>query len=171
MKTFKTAVNDIAEVVIFENWLRFYFVQEEDEDKLSLKVPDETMDEIKEKHEHLYPVAEKLNDAEIDYQRSQEVVCTFVARQLDGQKFKTGTVPRAFDSKELKIDLHLFGLWQEAHTERLGDEKLSFAEFLDFFIQWKNSDEVKNYRKKLLEASAHEHAECKSPGCDCNTIQ
>lgn len=171
MKTFKTAVKDIAEVVIFENWLRFYFVAEEEDDKLALRVPEETMEEIREKHEHLYPVAEELNDAEIDYQRSQEVVCTFVARQFDGQKYSTGTVPRAFDSKDLKIELHLFGLWQEGHQERLDKERLDFEEFYDFFDKWKNTDEVKNYRKKLFETAAHEHASCSDPGCDCKTLQ
>jgi hypothetical protein len=171
MKTFKTAVKDIAEVVIFENWLRYYFVSEEEGDKLFLRVPEEVMQEIKEKHEHLYPVAEELNNGEIDYQRSQEVVCTFVAKQFDGQKYNTGTVPRAFDSKDLKVDLHLFGLWQEGHQERLDREHLSFEGFSDFFQTWKNTDEVQNYRKKLLEAEAHEHASCSASGCDCNTLQ
>lgn len=171
MKTFKTAVMDVAEVVIFENWLRYYFVAEEEDDKLSLQVPEEIMNEIKEKHEHLYPLAEELNNEELDYQRSQQAVCGYVARQFDGQKYNTGTVPRAFDSKDLKIELHLFGLWQEGHGERLDEERLSFEEFNDFFQKWKNTDEVQNYRKKLLEASAHEHASCKAPGCDCKTIQ
>jgi len=171
MKTVKTAVKDIAEVVIFENWLRFYFVAQEEDDKLSLKVPEETMDEIKEKYEHLYPVAEQLNNAEIDYQRSQEVVCSFVAQQFDGSKYTTGTIPRAFDSSDLKIELHLFGLWQEAHQERLDQENLNFEGFYDFFSKWRDTDEVQSYKKKLKETGAHEQASCSASGCDCKTIQ
>lgn len=171
MKTVKTAVKDIAEVVIFENWLRYYFVAEEGDEKLSLKVPEETMAEIKDKHEHLYPVAEKLNNEEIDYLRSQEVVCSFVARQFDGRKYNTGTIPRAFDSSDLKVELHLFGLWQEAHQERLDAESLNFEDFFEFYSNWRDTDEVQNYRKNLLESAAKQQAACSSPGCDCSTLQ
>lgn len=171
MKTVKTAVRDIAEVVIFENWLRYYFVAEEGDEKLTLKVPEDTMAEIKDKHEHLYPVAEMLNNEEIDYQRSQEVVCSFVARQFDGSKYHTGAIPKAFDSSDLKVELHLFGLWQEAHQQRLDDERLNFEDFSDFFTKWRDTDEVQNYRESLLKSAAKQKAACSSPGCDCNTIQ
>jgi hypothetical protein len=159
MPGLKDAVSDVAEVVIFENWLRYYFIEEGKEGALVLRIPDSTLEEIKEKHEHLHPLAEELNGREMDYKKSQEAVCSFVARMLDGTKYSTGTVVNCFDSKDLKMDLHLFGLWQQGHEERLDAEYHGFQEWMDFFSAWRNTDEVKNYRQKILEASNMEDSQ------------
>lgn len=146
---FKKAKQALCEVLMFEHWIRFYFVKEK-ESKLSIDIPDEAMAYIRESHGHLTELAEKLNHAEIDYQSSRKTVCNFVGEKLDGAQFGADIVPKVLDDGDFKIEMYLFGLWLKGHETYLDEQTRPFCEWTEMFEGWRGMDEVQAYRTKLV---------------------
>ena len=70
---FDAAVARITEVVMFENWLRFYFIDEED-DTLVLKLPEKALEQIQKRYGNLPDPADRLNARAVDHQPSMNEV-------------------------------------------------------------------------------------------------
>jgi hypothetical protein len=147
--TFALAVDDIVEVFMFEQWLRYYFVAEKD-GRLFLEIPPDELKRLYEKYEHLAPLADMLNREEISYEKSQATVCTFVGARYDGSKYAAGVISRALDSKAFKIELYVFGVWMKGHEAYLDAQRLDFADWREMYAGWNSMEEVKDYRRKLM---------------------
>ena len=141
------AVADVAEVMQFENWLRFYFVKDED-GTLYLRVPEQAQERITEKYPHLAPLMEEVKDTAVTYESSMNSVCEFVARNLDGEKFPMGTVSQIFGTPEFQTEMQLFNLWAQAHEDQLDQAFLDFAMWSELFQKWKSSEEVRQLLKE-----------------------
>jgi len=148
---FKEALGDVAEALKFENWLRFYFIEEK-EDGLYVKIPKERLKDIENKYGPLFELAEKLNNEVIDQAKSTSEVCTFVWRTYDSTKYSVGLVPSVFNSKEMQVEMHLFYLWVQGHEEQLGQEFMDFDRWLELFEAWKADEKVKNYVSSITDA-------------------
>ena len=100
---FQNAVLRILETVMFENWIRFYFltekldapVEEGAEKPLFVAIPEQGMQRIKELYPDLLPLAESLNGKEISFALSQQAVCSFVMER---------STTSFLSAKELKAD-------------------------------------------------------------------
>jgi len=146
---YANAMADIAEVFMFEQWLRHYFVVEKD-GKLLLEIPQDDLKEIYAKHEHLGSLADMFNGAEISYEKCQTTVCAFVGARYDGSKYGPDVVSRTLDSKAFKVEMYVFGVWMKGHETFLDAAKLPFAEWREMYAGWNTLGEVKEYRKKLM---------------------
>jgi hypothetical protein len=131
----------ILEVVIFENWLRFYFLSEPEGGGLALAVPDQSLARLREQHPQLAPLAEELNGKEISFERSREAVCTFVAARLDDGT--TMPVHEVLDSAAFSLEMRLFNTWVQGHEEQLDAAFWDFSTWKRLFAEWRNSDKVK----------------------------
>ena len=151
MYEFDAAVVRIAQVVMFENWLRFYFISEDEHGRLFIRLPEKAMNKVKKEYAAFYGLAERLNDTEIDHQTSLKEVCLFVASELNGQALSEEMIGRVFDSAVFQIELQLFSSWVQAHEEQLDSAFIEFKDWLKQYNLWKQSDEVENYRKKIAE--------------------
>lgn len=147
--SFTNAVADIAEVFMFEQWLRHYFVVEKD-GKLFIEIPQDDLKEIYAKHEHLGPLADMFNNAEISYEKCQATVCSFVGARYDGSKYGADVVARTLDSKTFKVEMYVFGVWMKGHEQYLDERRMPFEEWREMYAGWNSMDEVKEYRKKLM---------------------
>ena len=147
--TFTNAVADIAEVFMFEQWLRQYFVVEKDA-KLFIEIPQDALKEIYEAEQHLGPLADMFNSAEIDYQKCQATVCSFVGARYDGSKYGADVIARALDSKAFKVEMYVFGVWLKGHEQYLDERRMPFSEWREMYAGWNSMEQVKEYRKKLM---------------------
>ena len=77
------AQHRVAEIVMFENWLRFYFIAEED-DKLFIRIPTQAMEKLHANYPKLVGLAERLNGEEIDHKTSMQAVVMFTATEMNG---------------------------------------------------------------------------------------
>jgi hypothetical protein len=143
-KEMKKALREIAEVLAFEHWLRFYFVVERDE-KLFIEIPEERLAYIQENMPGYTGLVNMLNHREISYQSSCDTVCSFLASAFDGTRYKPGTVSQILDSRELKLELHLFSLWLKGFEGKLEQEEYDFEAWQLMFREWLDSDEVKRF--------------------------
>ncbi len=148
LKANKKAVADVAEVMHFENWLRFYFVSEV-EGELRLSVPQEAQDKIEAEYPHLAPILKHVDGQAVTYENSMNAVCTYVSNEFDGKKYPAGTVERVFDSTELNKEMQLFGMWIQGHESQLEQTFMDFATWRSLFEEWRNSAQVKAHVKNL----------------------
>ncbi len=142
------AVRDLMEVIMFDQWMRFYYVEDKD-GKLFLQVPPEVVKAVREEFPHLFGIVEQLNGREIDYQKCFGALCAHVANQLDGSKFADNVVPAVFDSKPFKIEQYVFNVWLKGHEAHLEAEAMPFALWREMYDTWRAMDEVKEYLLKL----------------------
>jgi len=147
----KKAVADISEIFRFEQWLRFYFVEERG-DKLYLSIPAERLEEIKTAHPTLAELAAMADGAEVDYQKSCDMVCSYVGSRLDGAKYSSALVTQILDSKGFQVEMYLFGLWIKGHEDHLDEAFRNFAEWEELYTGWKATEQVSDYTRKLMES-------------------
>lgn len=147
---FENAVERIVQVVMFENWLRFYFISEE-EDTLLIRVPEKGMFMLQKHYPTFYGLAEGLNNREITHAASLNEVCLFVASEVSGNALPEALVSRVFDSPAFQIELQLFSSWVQNHESLLDERFMEFKEWLAQYDLWRKSDEVQACRKRMEE--------------------
>jgi len=150
---FQQAVRQILEVVMFENWLRFYFLAETEGGGLALAVPEQGLARIREQHPQLLPLAEQLNGKEISFELSRQAVCTFTAARFDGKNLPVSMV---LDSAAFGLEMRLFNTWVQGHEEQLDRNFLDFSTWTRLFAEWRNSDKVQDWAARLRDADLAE---------------
>jgi hypothetical protein len=158
---FVSAINTVSEVLMFENWLRFYFIAEEG-DKLFIRVPETAEKRIREEYPHLFGLLELMNNKEITYETSRDAVCSFVASDVDGSRMKAGTSEKVFDSSLFQFEMQLFNIWVQSHEEQLDKNFMDLRKWQELFAEWKRSDKVKEYVAELKDASTRTAPDCDS---------
>ncbi len=152
MSDMEKAINDVAEVMQFENWLRFYFLREED-GKLIMRIPEQAQQKLHEEYPGFWGLVEKFLDTEITYEFSVNTVCTFVVQTLDGSKYRSGLISEVFDSKGFQEEMQLFGIWSQHHEAQLEQSFMDFNKWQELFDEWKNSPEIQDFLKKARAAT------------------
>jgi len=146
----KNAIKDTVEIFQFDQWMRFYFVKEDGE-TLRIEIPEDVLEQVKTAFPGLHGLADLCNNGVIDYRRSQENVCAYVAARLEGDKYDATVMPQVFDNAAFKIEMYIFNVWLKMHESHLDEEYLDFGQWLEMYEGWNSLDEVKQYRKRLLE--------------------
>ena len=137
---FQNAVLRILETVMFENWIRFYFltekldapVEEGAEKPLFVAIPEQGMQRIKELYPDLLPLAESL-DGKVMPQRMAETV---------------------FDSTTFQTRMQLFNAWVQMHENQLDQNFMEFGSWRELFAQWCSTDQVKELATRMAAPRA-----------------
>ena len=150
MKTsFDNTIDRIVEVVMFENWLRFYFIAEsEDSEDLMILIPDQAMAKIRSLYPGLADLAERLNNALITHDSSMREVCLFVASAI---KASDEMLQKAFSSNQFQMEAQLFNSWLQAHEAQLDAGFADFNSWQTMFGQWKQTPKVQEYINSIEE--------------------
>ncbi|MDR2574369.1 MAG: hypothetical protein LBC94_08545 [Desulfovibrio sp.] len=157
-ETFQNSVAQVLEAVMFENWLRFYFITEKteaapagnDPPPLFIAIPDKGMERIREDYAHLLPMAEALNGQEAGFEASRRAVCAFVLEHLDGKAIPKDTAGIVLESATFQTQLQLFNLWVQSHEAQLDENFLGFSAWRSLFAKWQQNTEVHSLAEKLL---------------------
>lgn len=160
---FDTALNAVSEVMKFETWLRFYFIIEDGEE-IQVRIPDGVLEAIRDEHPNLVELAERYNGLTMDYETSRQEVCTFLGSKVGGVELDM--IPRVMDSKELRLEMHLFHLWMTGHEAVLDEEYTDFNWWQDNFARWRDSKEVQAFAKRIATADTDA-----MPTGGCDTVQ
>ncbi|MBQ2515926.1 MAG: hypothetical protein II543_01540 [Desulfovibrio sp.] len=153
---FQQAVKDVLSGVMFENWLRFYFISEvegekdaEGNPKLSIVIPEKGMEKIKELYPRMLSMAEDVNGKEASFATSQSAVCTWVACEVDGKSVQQGTSQALVDSRAFQTASTLFNIWVQAYEQQLDQQFLDFGQWVKLFETWRASDQGKDMEMKI----------------------
>ncbi len=142
------AVEDASRVLMFDQWIRFYYVTEKD-GKMYISIPQEQLDKIEENFSQYHSFAELVNNDELTYEKSQATVCAFIGARFDGRKYDPSIMTKVFDSKQFKVEMYVFNLWLKGHESHLDENWLDFSDWMEMYGEWKKMDQVKAYLKKL----------------------
>ena len=153
---FQQAVKDVLSGVMFENWLRFYFISEvegekdaEGNPKLAIVIPEKGMEKIKELYPRMLSMAEDVNGKEASFATSQSAVCTWVACEVDGKSVQQGTSQALVDSRAFQTASTLFNIWVQAYEQQLDQQCLDFGQWVKLFETWRASDQGKDMEMKI----------------------
>lgn len=161
-EAFAKALQQVLEVVMFENWMRFYFITDKldtpkndaGETPLFIAIPEQGMSRIKELYPHLYPLAQSMNAQEVDFASSQRAICAFVAENLEGKSITVDMARLVLDSERFNMELQLFNTWVQAHESQLDANFNEFGMWRTLFAQWRNSDQVTSWVQELRAHNA-----------------
>ena len=153
---FQQAVKDVLSGVMFENWLRFYFISEvegekdaEGNPKLAIVIPEKGMEKIKELYPRMLSMAEDVNGKEASFATSQSAVCTWVACEVDGKSVQQGTSQALVNSRAFQTVSTLFNIWVQAYEQQLDQQFLDFGQWVKLFETWRASDQGKDMEMKI----------------------
>lgn len=159
---FHNAVAAMLNSVMFENWLRFYFLREDEVSEgkyvLSIAIPEKALDRIRERFFEFYPMAEELNGRELSLDVSRSAVCNFIRDTYEGELIPQGSLSAYFDTYAFQIGLQLFNIWVQAYEQSLEQNFLDFADWQNAFAQWCATEQATEIREELkAELKRHEH--------------
>jgi hypothetical protein len=149
MEVFEKTVNEVAEVFMFEHWIRFYFLNAQGDD-LVLNIPPKALEKISEHYPHLGALAETMNGQSMSPERSQESICTHISMTVEQRQTDANAVSNVLNSPKLNAELYAFNLWVEANEQQLEERFLEFSTWKDIYIQWKSSEKGKEFLSSLI---------------------
>ena len=163
---FKNAVNKIIEAVMFESWLRFYFITpmkdetatDDDEEHLFLTLSDKTLQKIEELYPELLPMAVYMNQKELSFELSQRTISIYVVENIDGKIIPRDTAQSILNSMAFQTELDLFNTWLSLHMDQLEQGFSDFSAWREMFADWqqsKSGHELKE--KKILSKQQQVH--------------
>ncbi len=151
---FATAVDRMMDAIIFENWLRFYFIaeragQEDGEPELVLSIPDKAMEKIRSRYGTLQSMAEYLNGREASLENSRSAIVDFVRQELEGTLIPVGGVAAYFDTRAFQGRNQVFNAWVQAAEEMLDRQFLDFDQWKQLFAAYCETDSAKHLMERL----------------------
>lgn len=138
----KCARPRILDAIMFENWIRFYFMEEESGDALRIKIPGERLELIKNLYPGLYPLAETLNNLPVEFETSRNAVINLLMNNREEAASAVNDIQNIFSSRDFQIQLQLFHTWLQTHTALLEQKFTDFGEWRDIFNEWSNSSDA-----------------------------
>lgn len=133
------ACAEMAKVFHFEFWLRYYFIEERD-NEVYIELSEEQAKQMEIQFPDYWELVERVQDQPLSPELSQRAVVEFLQLNLDGKKFPPNTVPKILDSKEFSIDMYIFDTWVNLHEEQLMQKIYGFDYWMHAFEEWKNSE-------------------------------
>jgi hypothetical protein len=149
MQAFEKTVTEVAEVFMFEHWMRFYFMETVGDD-LVLSIPAKAMEKIAKDYPHMSGLAEMMNGQIMSPEHSQESICTYISMTLEQRQKDANAVSNVLNSPKLNAELYAFNLWVEANETQLEERFLDFATWKDFYTQWKSTEKGKEFVSTLI---------------------
>ena len=142
----------LLKAIIFENWLRFHFIQEEDGEagaapRFFIQIPERAMARIREAFPQYLHMAEKLNAREVNFQTSRAAILACVLESPEGAEIGIEAIQKAVDSPSFQEDLELFNAWLALHEAQLDAGIADFDAWLRLFSEWRTGPAA----RKLLE--------------------
>jgi hypothetical protein len=145
---FKQALKDITDICKFEHWIRFYYLQQND-DQLYVDIPEEAIEFLKKEYSTLSQLAEKMNHIAITPEVSQQILGEFIGKSLDGAVHDSQMVHSVLGSKSFETEITLFHMWVDAHEDQLDDHVIDFKEWMKLFEAWKRTEKGQNMIQSL----------------------
>ncbi len=136
---FKQDLKDITDICKFEFWLRFYFVQEED-NQLYIVIPEDIIEHIQKEYPFLADLATQLNNQSITPEKSQNTLISYIEKTMDHSQEDKASIYSMLNSKSFEIEMQLFHMWIEAHQDQLEESVLDFKEWMQLFEAWKRTE-------------------------------
>lgn len=132
-------MDEILNALIFENWLRFYFIPPGEDDAPVLAVPARSMAKIGELYPEYLPLAQNLNGLPVDFATSRNAILTYIRDYLDGKKLPAGRAESILASQAFQQRLQQFHTFVQLHEAQFDLGFLDFGQWLKLFDEWRRA--------------------------------
>lgn len=134
------------DLVFFEQWLRFYFIEERGEE-LFLSVPDDVCYACRLKYPDLCGLLEALNGRPLDHQATLAALGDIM---LSGQFALSGEDwAEILCGADFRITMQLMSYWVQDQEDALDSEVLPFGKWREFFISWREAPAMRDFAARL----------------------
>jgi hypothetical protein len=136
---FKQNLKDISDICKFEFWLRFYFLQE-DNNTLYIQIPHDIIEHIQKEYPFLSGLALKLNQESLTPEKSQSTILQYIEKTMDHTKDDTTSIFGILNSRSFETEMQVYHMWVEAHSDQLESQVFDFKEWMQLFEAWKRTE-------------------------------
>lgn len=153
-ENFQKAVAEVLETVMFESWLRFYFICEqpgEGDQELKIELPQKSIDRIRELYPRLYPLAEKMNGKTVDFEISRASVLNHLMEEVEGKILPKGETQKILQSSTFQTKLNLFHAWERIHEDQLDRGFAEFGAWRNLFASWLETPGAKELARQFSQ--------------------
>jgi hypothetical protein len=142
------ALNDMARVFHFEFWLRYYFIEERDEN-LFIELSAEQAKQMQAQFPDYWELVERVQGRPLSPELSQQSVVEFLQVNFEGKKFPANTVLKVLDSKDFSVEMYLFNTWLDLHEEQLMQKIFGFDYWMHIYDEWKTTEKAQQLSQSL----------------------
>lgn len=130
--------------LFFENWLRFYFLEESesDPDEIRFNIPGHVLAKIEAAYPGLAPLAWGLNGKQVDFNASRNALLEYFQNCLATASLPESAALAMLESREFQEKADHFQNWLLLHEATLPE--LDFAEWKRLFNNWEKRIRVGN---------------------------
>lgn len=139
---------EVAKVFHFEFWLRYYFIEERD-NELFIAITDEQMEHMRKQFPDFVELAERMMGVALTPELSQMRVVEFLQLHYEGSRFPPNSIPKILDSKDFSVEMYLFDTWLNLHENQLMQKIYGFDQWMHFLDEWKQSDKAQQLMHSL----------------------
>lgn len=139
---------EVAKVFHFEFWLRYYFIEER-ENELFIVITDEQIERMRKLFPNFVELAERMQGVALTPELSQMRVVEFLQLHYEGNRFPPNSISKILDSKDFSIEMYLFDMWLNVHEAQLSQKIYGFDQWMHFFEEWKQSPKAQQLMQSL----------------------
>lgn len=148
--TTRVGIEHAINLVFFEQWLRFYFITEE-EGELYIRMPNEAYQALAAQNPDMLSMAQALNNKIINHQAALTALCD---NMLSGDyALNASEWAQVLGGNDFQLLLQLLGFWVQAEEDELDAKQLPFNEWKERFMLWKETEAVKDYAGRLKSSN------------------
>ncbi len=138
----------VAETILFEQWLRFYFIVEENDD-LVLRLDQAEEEQVLENWPRLSALVEALNGHAPDHHNSLAAICLSLGERENGEALLENAAAIVAD-QDFQEELNRFSAWLFEEANELDRQRLPFDDWLERFARWRGSVDLREYCLRFL---------------------
>lgn len=144
------AVDLILEAVMFESWLRFYFLRDlqdspsahNGDSPVGVRLTEEERQDLSRREPALFPLIRLVDGQEAGFATSRNAVCRYLIDELDGSRLPQGMAAGLLESPQFQARLQLFHNWLQEHQTVLDRTYHDFADWRIKFGQWRTRPDL-----------------------------
>lgn len=123
----KKAMSTLLDAVIFEQWVRFSWIEEDQEGDFCIQIPEATVKELGEDYPKYKGLIAQLNGTIVD----ADMACSAILAYAHGVLGEHST--SVLEQAEFQHMVGRFHQWLNDNAEKLGKEPYNFDQWCDLF--------------------------------------
>lgn len=123
----------VFEGIVFENWIRFYFMVEENED-LKIEIPVKEIKKIEASHPEFLALAQKMNGRNVDILLSRSAVLEYALGCCHND---ANILEAILNDHDFQEESGIFGEWEKANELSLAKKEPDFGAWLALYFRQK----------------------------------
>lgn len=143
------AIKTMLEAIFFENWLRYHFLMENEDQTICLRIPEAAWQKIKTQTPELEAIARELDEKPVDFESSRSTLLKFLRDWCKAKGIPEDDCLKIVLAPEFQEELENQQNWLSLQQLSLPD--LGFRDWQKLYRNWKLNNRLAE--KEIFPAS------------------